>query len=99
MQYSPYEVRQSDRLESHHGVRKVFVYSDNPKAGHDRTCLPWQYRFAGFTQAGLIIMASIIDKRQRPQRSLPQGLSTSHSSTSTNMRRARVTDVLQPTHR
>lgn len=25
MQYSPYEVRQSDRLESHHGVRKVLV--------------------------------------------------------------------------
>lgn len=39
MQYSAYEVRQSDRLESHHDVRKVFVYSDNPKAGHDRTHL------------------------------------------------------------
>lgn len=39
MQYSAYEVRQSDRLESHHGVRKVFVCSDSPKAGHDRTHL------------------------------------------------------------
>lgn len=39
MQYSAYGVRQSDRLESHHGVRKVFVDSDSLKAGHNRTHL------------------------------------------------------------
>lgn len=99
MQYSPYEVRQSDRLESHHDVRKVFVCSDSPKAGHDRTCLPWQYRFAGFTQAGLIIIRPSLTSGNKCEGVLvPQFVERTVSLAQT-CEESRVTDVLQPTHR